>query len=108
MCDEPLTLVEVFAHQGRLRGGQLHKTSTDVLKLLTVRRLLLPDARLVLAMAGDEAARSLTGWRRVAAREWGVDIVVVRIPDEARAGIAAAQVRQQMVNPGNAGPMGEQ
>lgn len=100
VCRDPDVLVEVFAHQGRLRGGQVHKVSADVLKLVTVRQLVLPDARLIVALADAQAAASVTGWRLESALAWGVEIVVVDLPEGERARLVQAQHRQRMVNAG--------
>ena len=93
-ADETI-FVEIFARQGRPRGGQLHKVSTDTLKLATLKRER-PTARCMLAFADTEAAAPFQGksWRSAAIRDWEIDIVVVEIDDEVR----AAQVRQVMVN----------
>jgi hypothetical protein len=92
--------VEVFAHQGALKGGQQKKVSNDALKLITLGRSR-PGARLIIAFA-DEAAAAYASkgtWVSQALATWGVEVVVVH-PDQAiRDGISAAQVRQQMVNP---------
>lgn len=100
MADDPLIFVEVFAHHGRLRGGQLHKVSTDALKLITIGRAH-PSARLILAFADETAAQSVKGtsWRAEALRTWSVEVAVVEIGAEDRARIEAAQHVQRMVNP---------
>lgn len=100
VADAPLTFVEVFAHQGALRGGQHHKVSTDALKLITLGRAF-PDARLILAFGDDAACRSLLGrsWKAEALRTWGVEVFVAQIDEQTRDGLLAAQVRQRMVNP---------
>lgn len=36
-------LVEVFAHQGGLKGGQRHKIATDLLKLITIAKDVTHD-----------------------------------------------------------------
>ena len=102
-ASDPPVFVEVFAHQGRLRGGQFHKVSTDALKLITVREAT-PGARLILAFADEAAARPMLGtsWRAEALRLWNIEVVVVDIDDETRRSITEAQVRQRMVNPDSA------
>lgn len=100
VADEPLTFVEVFAHQGQLKGGQHHKVSTDALKLVTLGRVY-PQARLILAF-GDQAATSTLsggGWKAEALRTWGIEVFVADIDEDVRAGLRDAQVRQRMVNP---------
>lgn len=97
---DPLVFVEVFAHQGALKGGQRHKVAGDVLKLVTLGKLH-PDARLILAFADEIAAGSVRnkGWLAEAVVTWGVEVVVADLPDEVLEGLRAAQLRQMMVNP---------
>ncbi len=100
--------VEVFAHIGKLKGGQRHKVSTDALKLLAIRETR-PNARLILAFADDAAAASVSGWRAETLRANGIEIHIVSLSAEDRAKIEAAQARQKMVNPPaeSAEPAGE-
>ena len=49
--------IEIFAHQGQLKGGQKRKIALDALKLITIGREH-PDAELVIALADDTAAGS--------------------------------------------------
>jgi hypothetical protein len=90
--------VEVFAHIGKLKGGQRHKVSTDALKLLAIRETR-PSARLILAFVDEAAAASVSGWRADTLRANGIEIRVVSLSAEDRATIEAAQARQKMVNP---------
>lgn len=90
--------VEVFAHIGKLRGGQRHKVSTDALKLLAIRAVY-PEAQLILAFADGEAAESVSGWKARTLAANGIEIRVVDLSPIERAKIEAAQVRQRMVNP---------
>lgn len=93
-------LVEVFAHQGRLRGAQFDKVARDALKLITIARQH-PDARLMLAFGDEAASACVTGksWLAEALRTWGVEVMVVSLEEEVRAGLVAAQARQVMTNP---------
>lgn len=93
-------LVEVFAHQGRLRGSQFHKVARDALKLITIARQH-PGARLIVAFGDEAAAACVTGnsWLAEALRTWGVEVMVVSLEEEVRAGLVAAQARQVMINP---------
>ena len=97
-------LVEVFAHQGRLRGGQFHKVARDALKLITLKRTR-PAAQLVLAFGDPDAAACVTGtsWLAEALRAWGITVLVAELDDDVRAGLSAAQARQVMANPSSAG-----
>ena len=90
--------VEAFAHIGPLKGGQKHKVSTDALKLLAIRDAH-PKARLILAFADEDAARSVSGWKAETLKANGIEIRVVDLDQDERERIEAAQQRQQMVNP---------
>lgn len=89
--------VEVFAHVGKLKGGQRHKVSTDALKLLAIREVY-PNASLILAFADQAAALSVSGWKAKTLTENGIEIHVVDLDSSERAKIEAAQRRQRMVN----------
>ena len=101
VADDGSVLVEVFAHQGLLRGAQFHKVARDALKLITVARGRGFGTRLVIAFGDVAAADCVTGksWLAEALRTWDVEVVVVDIEDELRATVASAQLRQIMVNP---------
>lgn len=93
--------VEVFSHQGRLKGGQVHKVARDALKLITVARDQPASVRLFLAFADDAAAACVCGksWLSEALSNWGIEVFVADLSDEVREGLLAAQARQMMVNP---------
>jgi hypothetical protein len=94
-------LVEVFAHQGTLKGGQRHKIATDVLKLITVAQERNPKPRLILAFADPAILNWTTGksWLAAAVHAWGVEVMAADLDEATLAGLRAAQVRQRMVNP---------
>jgi len=96
--------VEIFAHQGRLKGGQQRKVASDALKLITLSRSR-PHAKLYLAFADDEAAAYAKGggWFAQAVAAWDIDVIVVRLGERDRASIRAAQMEQEMRNPDNEG-----
>jgi hypothetical protein len=85
--------VEVFAHIGPLKGGQKHKVSTDALKLLAIREVH-PRARLVLAFADEDAARSVSGWKAATLDANKIEVRVVDLDPGERLKIEAAQARQ--------------
>lgn len=92
-------LVEAYARQGRLKGAQIKKISQDILKLALLRRDdARSSSRAIIVFASEEAEASITGWVRSAAREFGVELLVVDIPEDVRNEIRAAQARQVMVN----------
>jgi hypothetical protein len=93
-------LVEVFAHQGRFKSGQVHKVAKDALKLITLARTR-PASKLVLAFGDQAAADCVTGksWLAEAIRAWGIEVHVAGLNEAVRAGVRLAQERQVMVNP---------
>jgi hypothetical protein len=96
-------LVEVFAHQGALKGGQRGKIARDALKLITLGQAR-PGARLILALADPAAAKPLTAksWLAEALATFKIEVIVVELDAAVRQGIRDAQVRQVMVNAGPA------
>lgn len=94
-------LLEAYAHQGRLKGGQPKKLAMDALKLIAVRQLVFPTARILIALASEEAATSLRqpSWLGEALAALQVEVLVVEIESTVREAIRAAQVRQRMINP---------
>lgn len=92
-----LVLVEVFARIGKLRGGQLHKVSTDALKLIALKEAI-PEARLVLAFADQIAADSIVGWRKAVLERNGVERLAVALDPAVRKELLAAQAKQKMIN----------
>lgn len=90
-------LVEVFARVGAARGGQLHKISTDTLKLGALREAH-PNSRLILAFVSEEAERSIVGWRREILTTWKIETLVIELDDRTRSTILEAQDKQKMIN----------
>ena len=97
--DDERILVEAYARQGKLKGAQIKKISQDILKLALLKRdPRLSDSRAIAVFASEEARDSITGWIRSAAEQFGIELVVVDIPDALRDEIKSAQARQVMVN----------
>jgi hypothetical protein len=94
------TFVEIFSHQGSMKGGQRHKIATDAFKLVTLGRSR-PEATLILALAHPDAVRFATQrtWIAEALKEWGVEVLEVELDETATNELVKAQVRQVMVNP---------
>jgi hypothetical protein len=94
-------LVEVFAHQGPLKGGQRHKIAGDALKLITIARERKPVPRLLLAFGDPNITTFFAGksWLAAAINAWQIEIIVAELDDAVREGIRGAQARQVMVNP---------
>jgi hypothetical protein len=95
----PETLVELYARQGGLRGAQPKKLRADAFKLLAARKLLYPNARLVLVVASEEAERSFyAGWTKEALGALAIELCRVNLDPNLMATLTAAQDRQHMGN----------
>jgi hypothetical protein len=99
VADDESVLAEIFARQGKLKGGQQKKVAIDTLKLITLGRSR-PDAELILVFADHDAAAYALGrgWLAEALTTWKVRVEVIEIDDSLRDQIRAAQARQEMVN----------
>ena len=86
--------VQLLARHGEL--ARVARVLADALKLVFVGSLQEPQPRLVLAFSDADAAQPFRGhsWYAHALRELGVEVVVVDIPDDVRARIRQAQIRQ--------------
>jgi hypothetical protein len=97
LSHDPPVLVEAWAHQGPPKPAQKAKVMADAFKLVWIERRLFPrGARKIVAFADPSAAGHFTGrtWMAAALRELGIEVLVVELPADIRAGIRAAQARQ--------------
>jgi hypothetical protein len=81
-------LVEVFAHQGQLKGGQRHKIAGDALKLITIAREKTPAPRLLLAFGDPKITTFFAGksWLAAAINAWQIEVIVVELPSLSTSG----------------------
>jgi len=93
-------LVEVYARIGKLKGAQPHKVKGDILKLVYLERMLGGKWRKILCFADQSAANTAVGksWVSLAAKEFGVEVIVQPLPAVIAQKVEAAQLRQRMVN----------
>jgi hypothetical protein len=96
---DEMVLVEVFAHQGPLKGGQRGKIARDALKLITLGQDR-PGARLIIALTDEASAKPLKAksWLAEALATFKIEVVLVDLDEVTRAAVAGAQVRQVMVS----------
>lgn len=74
----PPTLVEVFAHVGRAKGGQRHKIAHDMTELLLAeRRLEVPCRKVIAVIDAAALARMDQGWDGAFADAFGIERRVV-------------------------------
>ena len=98
---EKRVVVEAYARVGPVHGAQLHKIKGDILKLALVEKKLGEGWRKIICFASEEAAKYVKGksWVAEAAREFDVEVHVVKLPEDFESVVIAAQSRQKMVNP---------
>ena len=98
---ERRTLVEAYAHIGKLKGAQLHKVKGDILKLILLERKLGGIWRKILCFADESEAETARGksWIAEAVREFEIEVVVTPLPSSLAGRVTEAQSRQRMVNP---------
>lgn len=98
--DDDSVLVEAYARQGALHGGQLKKIGQDILKFALLRQHEhLAESRMIIAFASAEAMASIRGWVAVAAETFGIEMRVVDLGEDMRSALLTAQARQIMQNP---------
>lgn len=92
--------VEIYACIGTLKGAQLKKVATDVLKLLLVKESV-PIGGLsplcVLVFASEAAEGSVRGWVREAIRTHDTQVRVIEPSRETQIRVREAQAAQVMV-----------
>jgi hypothetical protein len=97
VSESPALLCEACAHQGAPKAGQKRKIIADAFKLVYAEQLLQRTFRKVILLADEDAAAAFTGrtWVAAAFRQLRVEVEVVHLLAETRAGLRAAQVRQR-------------
>jgi hypothetical protein len=96
-ADADLTvLCEAWAHQGAPKAAQRNKVLADAFKLAFTAKAIGGEPRLILLLSDDSAAAPFRGrsWCAAALVDYGVEVMVVELPDDLRENIRAAQTRQ--------------
>lgn len=96
LCEEPLVLVEAWAHQGTPKSAQKNKVVSDAFKLMFVERILGRNARKILLLSDPAAAEFFrrSSWVAQAFSAQGVEVVVVELSKDTKVSVQAAQRRQ--------------
>lgn len=93
---------EIYAHIGRRHSGQNDKIAADILKMLLLEKLEGKRYRKIFAVCDEELYKKINnGISSVLAvcfEQFGVEIKMIDIGDEAKDVIVAAQKRQRMIN----------
>jgi hypothetical protein len=91
-----IELVEAYARQGKLKGGQLKKPTDDAARLMLARKQFSPRPSLRLAWCCPEAIGQIErGWRGLALKEMNVQLTQIELDDKTEVAIRAAQIRQK-------------
>lgn len=93
-------ICEIYAHIGKLKVGQQHKVSQDILKMILLERSKGVTFRKILIILDDEVEQFLNGKSFIAesVRQFGIEIKRIYVPEELRENVENAQKRQVMVN----------
>jgi hypothetical protein len=95
----PPILVEVCARLGGMNEGTRKKILADALKLVATRKLLYPDARLMLVLLCDKTREDVyKGWRKAALNALDVEVHKVSVSSTDAQHITAAQMKQRTAN----------
>lgn len=93
-------ICEIYAHIGKLKGGQPRKISQDILKMLLLEKMKGSTYRKILIVADDHVQQYMTGKSYIAEsiRQFQIEIKKIDLPKELHGLIMGAQKRQMMVN----------
>ena len=91
---------EICARLTKIQPAHIEKVSADMLKLQLIEHKLDHSCRKVLCFADLMWGKFFAGksWVAEAARSFGIQIVVVKVPEEILLQVFAAQRRQKLVN----------
>jgi hypothetical protein len=101
MSQDPSILCEAWAHQGPAKSAQRAKVLVDAFKLVYASALLNGPVRKILLFSDESATSRFRGdtWAAQALSHYGIEIMVVELPEEIRDSVLRAQRRQTMVSP---------
>jgi len=89
-------LIEISAHQGKLKGGQLKKSTDDAARLMLAQKKFRPKPKLRLAWSCEEAIGQVQrSWRGKALEAMGIEFVFIDLPNASDDKIKATQKRQR-------------
>jgi hypothetical protein len=95
--EDPLILCEIYSRIGNMKVAQHNKISKDILKMLLIEKLSGKKFRKIIAFADEEAAQPFLdgeSWYSKLKDNFGIEIIVIQIPEELMIKILDAQKRQ--------------
>lgn len=99
--EEEKIICEVYAHVGKLKGGQPHKISQDILKMLLLEQCRGVKFRKIIISLDGDVEKFLNGKSFIAesVRQFDIEVKRMEVTMEMKNRIVSAQKRQVMVNP---------
>ncbi|MGF0018848.1 hypothetical protein [Sporofaciens sp. SGI.106] len=93
-------ICEIYAHIGKLKVGQQHKISQDILKMLLLEKSKGVQFRKIIVVADERVEKYLKGESFIAESIRQFDVEIKRIPlaREIHDSVSKAQMRQVMIN----------
>lgn len=91
---------EIFAHIGKPKKAQDNKIANDILKMLLLEKIAKRSYRKIVVVCDEAEKKKLKGDSALAEsiRQFGIEILYIKISDELRKEILNAQERQKMTN----------
>lgn len=94
---EPPVLCEIYSRIGAMKVAQHNKISKDILKMLLIEKLSSKSFRKIIAFANEAAAQPFLdgeSWYAKLKEHFGIEVLIVQIPEELKNSILQAQKRQ--------------
>ncbi len=93
---DPDIICEASARIGKMRSAQVHKIMNNALKMLFLEQHLGGGFRKILAFVDEEAASKFVnnGWHGECLRRFGIEVMVVDVPEQIEQDVLQAQKRQ--------------
>jgi len=99
-AEEQGIVCEIFAHIGKLKVGQQHKISQDILKMLLLEKCKGKTYRKIFITADAQIEKYLKGKSFIAetCRQFNIEVKRIELSSDIIDSIFDAQKRQEMVN----------
>ena len=91
---------EIFAHIGKPKKAQDNKIANDILKMLLLEKIAGKHYRKFLVVCDEQEEKKLKGASALSEsiRQFGIEILYIKIDEQLRQEIIYAQKRQRMTN----------
>jgi hypothetical protein len=95
--EDPPIFCEIYSRIGSMKVAHYNKISKDILKMLLIEKLTGKQFRKIVAFADEETASPFMGgesWYAKLKEVFGIEVIIIQIPEELRNSILQAQKRQ--------------